>query len=73
MHIWTSAVCAAVGVLVVASTGAAPAVPSETSVKDCFTRAPAGDYLSALDAFAADTAGSWSMYCNSASLSSLYV
>ena len=26
MHVWTSAVCAAVGVLVVASTGAAPAV-----------------------------------------------
>ena len=24
MHVWTSAVCAAVGVLVVASTGAAP-------------------------------------------------
>ena len=26
MHVWTSAVCAAVGALVVASTGAAPAV-----------------------------------------------
>ena len=26
MNVWTSAVCAAVGVLVVASTGAAPAV-----------------------------------------------
>ena len=26
MYVWTSAVCAAVGVLVVASTGAAPAV-----------------------------------------------
>jgi len=26
MHVWTSAVCVAVGVLVVASTGAAPAV-----------------------------------------------
>ena len=33
----------------------------------------AGDCLSALNAFAADADGSWSRYCNSASLSFLYV
>jgi len=48
-------------------------VLSECSVKYCFSRAPAGDCLFALDAFAADTASSWSRYCNSASLSFLYV
>jgi len=46
-------------------------VPAECSVKYCFTRAPAGACLAALDAFAADTAGSWSRYWNSASLSFL--